>query len=88
MNSEKFSGRAKSVEGPVDYFSQVIPNDLIDLPLGLTRGIFVGQSGVFVAMDRHGTTVAFDSADAQYHPLRVRRVLATGSTATGIVALY
>jgi hypothetical protein len=30
----------------------------------------------------------FTSGDTQYHPISVRRVLATGTTASGIVALY
>ena len=88
MSANIFAGRAKSVEGPSDHFIAVTPNDDVDLPLGPTRGIYVGQAGVFVVMDLYGTPTAFESTDAQYHPLRVRRVLASGSTAGGIVALY
>jgi hypothetical protein len=39
-------------------------------------------------MDSRGVTVAFQSGDSQYHPISVRRVLQTGTTATGVVALY
>jgi hypothetical protein len=88
MSANGFAGRAKSVEGPSDVFAAVAPSDTQDLPLGLTRGLFVGQAGVFAVHDERGVVVSFVSNDAQYHPLRVRRVLATGSTATGIVALY
>lgn len=88
MSISSYSGRAKSVEGPSDVFTAVKLDDAEDLPLGLTRAVFVGQAGVFIAHDVRGLPVAFTSNDAQYHPLRVRRVLATGTTATGIVALY
>jgi hypothetical protein len=39
-------------------------------------------------MDQSGGVAAFTSGDTQYHPISVRRVLATGTTASGIVALY
>lgn len=88
MSGETFSGRARSVDGPAESFAPVTPNDAQDLPLGLTRGLFVGQAGVFTVLDARGVAVQFTSSDGQYHPLRVRRVLATDTTAAGIVALY
>lgn len=88
MSASTFSGRAKSVDGPSDEFAAVAPSDASDLPLGLTRALFVGQAGVLTVHDARGVAVSFTSNDAQYHPLRVQRVLATGTTATGIVALY
>lgn len=88
MSANNFSGRAKSVEGPSDIFAAVAPDDAGDLPLGLTRALFVGEAGVVTVHDARGVAVSFTSGDGQYHPLRVRRVLASGTTAIGIVALY
>jgi hypothetical protein len=88
MSFDKFAGRAKSSDGPSDVFTAVAPDDAADLPLGLTRALFVGDGGVFSVHDADGRVVSFASNDAQYHPLRVRRVLETGTTAAGIVALY
>lgn len=88
MSASSFSGRAKGVESPSDVFAPVAPDDGQDLPLGMTRGLFIGQAGVFTVLDARGAAAQFTSNDAQYHPLRVTRVLATATTATGIVALY
>jgi hypothetical protein len=88
MSNSDFDTRAKSYVGPADRFMTVTPNDASDLPNGLTRGVFVGVGGDFAAVDLYGNVVSFSSADAQYHPLRVKRIRATGTTASGIVALY
>lgn len=88
MSVNIFGGRAKSIDGPSDAFSAVTPDDDADLSHGLTRALFVGEGGVFTVHDAYGKPVSFASNDAQYHPLRVRRVLATGTSAAGIVALY
>jgi hypothetical protein len=88
MSTSDFDTRAKSYVGPAEKFAAVTPSDTADLPGGLTRGVFVGGSGAFVAVDLLGNATTFQSGDAQYHPLRVMRVRATGTTATSIVALY
>lgn len=88
MSNRQFSYRAKSIDGPSSRFVPFEPSDETDLPLGLSRGLFVGQAGSFVAVDAHGAQVSFVSNAAQYHPLRVTRILATGTTASGFVALY
>lgn len=66
----------------------VTPNDSTDIPV--TRGLYIGGSGdVVVHMERSGTSLTFAGAQAgSVIPIQVDRVLATGTTATGIVALY
>lgn len=88
MSGDIFQGRARSLAGPAEKLAAVAPDDGADLPGGLTRGVFVGKGGDFVVTDAHGATMTFSSGDAQYHPLRVVRIHATGTTASGIVALY
>lgn len=87
MATPNISTRARGLGDPADRLVPVIPADDADLPEGLTRGLFVGGAGELTVIDAAGGQVALRSAEAQYHPIRVRRIL-TATTATGIVALY
>jgi hypothetical protein len=82
------NGRAAATNGPAGRMAQVTPSDTGDLPDGVTRGLYVSGAGVLRVDDLSGATVEFVSSASQYHPLRVRRVRAEGTTATGILALY
>lgn len=67
----------------------VTPNDGTDLP-SVAYGLYIGTGGtlkVDTANEGQGeTTVSFAAVAAGVLPLKVRRVWATGTTATGIVA--
>lgn len=66
----------------------VMPNNGTDLPSGVTNGIAVNADGNIAFHDADGN-VATRAVFAGYdYPWEVRRVLATGTTATGIYALY
>jgi hypothetical protein len=88
MHKDHFSGRAKPLIGPATTLNIVTPSDDADLPTGTTRAIHVGTAGTVAVVDMNGNVATLASLDAQYHPVRVRRILATGTTATGIVAMY
>lgn len=88
MPSEILNTRAADLSGPIQRFVEVTPGDDQRLPLGLTRGLYVGTGGTIVVEDWQGGVATFMSADCQYHPLRVTRVLSSRSTAQDIVALY
>lgn len=65
----------------------VTPSDVTSLALGV-NGIYVGGAGNLSLTDQSGNTVVFAVTAGQtvhFGPLRVN---ATGTTATGIVALY
>ena len=79
-------GRQLSPNPADDYFA-VTPSDATDLAVS-TRGLFVGGAGNLVAVKEDNTTVTFTGVIAgQILPIRVRRVNATNTTATNIVAL-
>jgi hypothetical protein len=88
MASNAFEYRASSLTGPATKIVTVIPSDTTDLPNGLTRGLYVGTAGSLRIEDKSGNIVDLNSVASQYHPLRVSRVHATGTTAETIVALY
>jgi hypothetical protein len=88
MSINPTGGRAASTTAPSDRFVSVTPNDAADLPGGPCRALFVGVAGEVALRDRHGNDVVFASAASQYHPVCAVRVMATGTTAAGLVALY
>jgi len=88
MNSQNSSLRATSQTAPASSFFAVTPSDVVDLPKGVTRAIFVGEAGIVAVRDSDGNTVEFISGASQYHPLRVARVMASTTTAGSIIALY
>lgn len=65
----------------------VSPHDTNDITA--TRGLYIGVSGnVTVNMMGTGTSILFTAVPVGILPIRVTRVLATGTAATGIVAIY
>lgn len=70
----------------------VTPNDSTDLPGGACRGLYVGGGGtvtVIMPTATAGDTVPFVAVPAgSILPISAQRVMATGTTATSIVALY
>jgi hypothetical protein len=88
MSAESFKYRSASITGPATMIVTVTPNDDVDLSPGVSRGLFVGTAGNLRVQDAFGNIVELNSGSAQYHPLRVCRVYASGTTADGIIALY
>ena len=70
-------------------FIAVTPSDTVDIRKG-SRGLYVGVSGdVIVHPQGSDTAVTFTGLAAGIiHPIAVDRVLATGTTATNIVAVW
>jgi len=66
----------------------VTPNDAADLPGGATRGLIVSVAGALKVDWADGSTTTIPNVTAGDHPYQVKRVYATGTAATGIVALY
>ena len=86
--TDRFSGVSGGVEAPVSFAAAVTPDDSNDLT-NVTRGVYVGASGNVKVDLLGGSTVTFSGlAAGVVHPLRVTRIYATGTTATGILALW
>lgn len=66
----------------------VTPSDSADLARGTTRGVYIGVSGDVAVIMADGSSGTFTAAANGEHPRKVRRILAAGTTATNILALY
>ena len=67
----------------------VTASDSVDLSNGPTKALYVTVGGnISVNLAGGGTAVLISVVAGQILPIAVTRVLATSTTATGIVALY
>lgn len=60
----------------------------VALKNGLCDALFVGGAGIVVAVFQDGSTANFTCVAGQILPLKLKRVNATTTTATLMVALY
>jgi hypothetical protein len=65
----------------------ITPSNTVDLPRP-SDAINVGAAGTLAAVLQTNQVVTLTVTAGAVLPLRVRRVNATGTTATGLVALY
>lgn len=66
----------------------VTPSDAVDLSMTAARGLYIGVAGdVTVDVMDSGTNILFKGMPVGFLAVSVRRVYATGTTATNIVAL-
>ncbi len=64
----------------------VTTSDATVLPV--TRGLYIGVTGNLAVRMPDGMSVTFANVPVGVFPIQVDQVLATGTTATNIVALY
>lgn len=85
--SDQFSDFQSSLSGPVEGGFDVIPADGSDLGQ-MTRGLMVSGGGDVAVTLKSGDQLTLPALTAGViYPLRVARVWATGTTATGIKGL-
>lgn len=83
---DKFSDRSSGLESPGHAAAEVTPDDLTDLPI-TSRALYIGVAGDVTVTTAGGDTVTFANV-AGILPMRIARVHQTGTTATGIVAIW
>jgi hypothetical protein len=88
--SQRGLGSGNSFMQPQEYSGlAVTASDGTDLPGGATIGLLATGSGnINVNLEGGGTAVLTGLSAGQIVDIAVTRVLATSTTATGIVALY
>lgn len=85
--ADPFQHHAPSLTSPATHAEPIVPNDSQSLAIA-TRAVYVGGGGDMRVRMLSGETVTFTGLQAgQFYPLRIVRVLATGTTATGLMGL-
>jgi len=88
MAIDNYKNMMSGLESPAREASVVTPDDAIDLG-NTSRSIYVGSAGdIAVHMVGESAAVIFKSVPVGILPIRADRVLATGTTALDIVALW
>jgi hypothetical protein len=78
-----------TVSSPARQWQAVTPADGATAQFPITpKSIYVGGAGNIVLRDAIGTNVTFTVVAGSFLPLCATRVQATGTNATGIVALF
>ena len=72
---------------PASYWAAVTPSDSTNFTTR-PRAIYVGVSGDVVAIGIDNVSVTFKSMAVGWHPIRPKRINATLTTATNIIAVY
>lgn len=85
--TDTFSGMNTGLESPARRFFTVAPDDATDLPY-VSRALNVAQSGIVRITGADGDVADIFVGAGLAFPVRVRRVWQTGTTATGITALF
>lgn len=86
--ADDFANHAQGLDSPGGRHASVTPDDDNDLD-PTPRALYIGGGGAVAMHDRDGTSVTWAAVPVgAILPFRARRVLATGTTATNIVAIW
>ena len=84
---DEFEGHSTSLTSPATRAEVVVPNDTEDLGHA-TRGLYVGNAGNIRVKMVSGDVVTLENVQSGVtYPLRVAQVLASGTTASGLIGL-
>jgi hypothetical protein len=88
MPTDPYSTYAAGPAGPAEHVFNITPSDIADLPF-VTTGIYIGVGGSLAVIDRNSGVVAnFSGLSAgTILPIRVARVMSTGTSAASLVGM-
>lgn len=85
---DTFEGMLPGLTSPAEGVLSIAPNDALDLDK-IPRVLMVATVGNVAVVMKDGTSGVLPGLQPGVpYPVRVKRVLASGTTATGIVGLY
>lgn len=84
-----FKTYTTNLTAPGTHAFAIVPSDSADLPM-VTRGVYVGQAGDLSAIlnDDDAPVTFAGLLTGVLYLLRLRRVLATGTTSGALVGIY
>ncbi len=86
--TDTFKSHTRGLTSPPEHAVAIVPSNTQDLAV-VTRALFVGQAGDLAVLMIGGESVTLANVPAgTLLPLRVARVLATGTTATALIGLW
>lgn len=85
--ADRFSRHVSGINSPPSHLFPVTPDDGADLP-DASRALNVSQNGYVRVTTVGGETATVFIAAGIVFPVRAARIWSTGTTATGIVAMY
>lgn len=86
--TDKFQNSDPSLVSPASSAFPITPSDSTDLAIN-TRCIYVGVTGNITLNMYDGSSVTFSNVPAGFIlPVRAKRILATGTTATSLIGMY
>ncbi|MFK7752141.1 MAG: hypothetical protein AB8B51_06290 [Sedimentitalea sp.] len=83
---DDFQDYRATINSPIEQAETIVPSDSTDLTR-ITRALNVANSGYVHVTTKTGTDVTLFLGAGTIFPVRVSRVWATGTTASGIVGL-
>ena len=85
---DTFKTFARSLTSPPEYAQEIAPSDAAALPF-VTRALYVGGAGDVALRLMGGAEVTLRNMQAgSLIPIRIDRVKASGTTATGLIGLW
>ena len=85
--SDQFENFHTGLNSPIEGGFDITPDDANDLP-SVTRALMVTSEGNVAVSLRNGDTITLPGlTPGVIYPLRITRVLASGTTATGLKGL-
>lgn len=73
-------------------FVAITPSDTVNIAENaqgeFPGAIYVGVTGDISVVGADGSEVTFENVPVGWHPIRVRRINSTGTTASAIVGIY
>ena len=86
---DMFKTHARSLTSPPEDAAAITPGDAGSGLSHVTRALYVGVAGDLALLMQGGATVVLRGVPSgSFLPLRVRQVLASGTTADGIVGFW
>ena len=85
--TDRFQNTSSGIDGPAMDGFAITPDDLNDIA-EVTRALYIGGAGDITVITKTGSQITFNGLNnGSILPVRVSRILATGTTASNIVGL-
>ncbi|MFM2345355.1 MAG: hypothetical protein RL654_108 [Pseudomonadota bacterium] len=84
--ADPFLSVQPGLTSPAESWAAVVPSDAVDLPVR-PRMLYVGTAGAVACVAVDGSSAVFNLVQG-WHAMRPVRILATGTTAAGLIACW